>query len=62
MKEARDIIAIVRDLLLIVVLLGMLVFGGLVLKAVDDVRKEVGRSDVVKTPPLPQDKCGGGIC
>jgi hypothetical protein len=53
-------IRIVRDLLAIVLMVIVLVFGWRLSKAIGDAREN--QPAIIQTPPLPVDRCGGGLC
>jgi hypothetical protein len=61
----REAVAIVRDVLLIALIVGVLVLGGRVIAAVHDGLQQqqgVAGTNVPADPPLPVDECGGGLC
>lgn len=55
----REVVAIVRDVLLIALLVAVMVVGGRALAAVHDVQQQIEQPAVA---PLPGDECGGGQC
>lgn len=61
LQIVRDSVAIVRDMVLIAVIVTAVIFVGKWAADVHRIQQEIAPT-APATAPLPQDRCGGGIC